>query len=247
MTPQHTGARIGRFLLCVPVSLWLLSGSAFAKTVWDGVFTEAQAQRGRTAYIQYCVGCHKADLMGIDGSMKGEFFMERRREDNLETLFLDMKATMPRGNPGGLPDQSYVDIITYLLQNNEMPAGTTELTVSLLETTDLVGKDGPKPVPNFAPVLTVGCIVETGENRWSLINASEPVRTRDSFQKIDKELAASEKRPLGRQNFRLADAENFGAGMHLEKKVQVKGVIVRSPTGNRINVNSIEPIAESCS
>lgn len=184
--------------------------------------------------------------MGIEGAMKGEFFIERRREDNLETLFLDMKATMPRGNPGGLPDQIYVDIISYLLQNNEMPAGPMELKPDMLDRIDVVGKDGPKPVPNFAPVLSVGCLIETGENRWVLINSSEPVRTRDSFKKIEKELQASETRPLGQYTFRLAEAENFDAATHVEKKVQVKGVIVRSPGGNRINVNSIEPIAESC-
>jgi hypothetical protein len=227
------------------MSLWAFTDSLLAKTVWEGIYTEVQAQRGQSAYNQWCERCHKVDLLGIEGAMKGDFFMERRREDNLETYFLDMKATMPRGNPGGLPDQMYVDIISYVLKNNEMPAGSEELKPELLEKIDLVGKDGPKPVPNFAPVLTVGCVIETGENRWVLIQASEPVRTRDSFQKIDKEIAASLQRPLGQYQFRLAEGENFGAGEHVEKKVQVKGVIVRSPTGNRINVNSIEPIAES--
>ena len=231
--------------LCIFLPCWLLGASA-KRTVWDGVYTEPQAQRGQAAYSQYCVGCHKADLAGIDGAMKGEFFMERRREDNLETLFLDTKATMPRGNPGSLPDQTYVDIISYVLENNEMPAGSTELKPDVLDKIDVIGKDGPKPVPNFAPVLSVGCLIETGENRWVLIDASEPVRTRDSFKKIEKELKASQDRPLGQNTFRMADAENFDAAANVGKKVQVKGVIVRSPTGNRINVNSIEPIAETC-
>jgi len=225
--------------------LWLVAAPP-EKTVWDGVYAAPQAQRGQAAYTQYCVGCHKADLTGIEGAMKGEFFMERRREDNLETLFLDMKATMPRGNPGSLSDQTYVDIISYVLQTNEMPAGSTELKPDVLDKVDVVGKDGPKPVPNFAPVLSVGCLIETGENRWVLINASEPVRTRDSFKKIEKELKASQDRPLGQYTFRMADAENFEAPTNVGKKVQVKGVIVRSPAGNRINVNSIEPIAETC-
>jgi len=216
------------------------------KTVWDGVYTETQAQRGRTAFTQYCERCHKQDLLGIEGAMKGDFFMERRREDVLETLFLDMKATMPRGNPGGLPDQTYVDIISYVLQNNAMPAGSIELKPDMLEKVDVIGKDGPQPVPNFAPVLSVGCLVETGENRWTLARASEPVRTRDSFQKIAKEIAASATRAPGPHNFRLADAENFSAATNVGKKVQVKGVIVRATAGNRINVNSIEPIADSC-
>src|SRR5262245_40483391 len=235
-----------RFLFCAFVFMSSFSYPLLAQTVWDGVYSAEQANRGQTAYIQYCLRCHKADLMGIDGAMKGDAFMERRREDNLETLFLDMKATMPRGNPGGLPDQTYADLIAYFLQNNDMPAGSSELKPSLLEKVQLVGKDGPKPVPNFVPVLSVGCLIQTGPNAWVLINASEPVRTRDSFKKIDKELHTSQTRALGPYTCRLADAENFDAAPNTEKKVQVKGVIVRSPTGNRINVNSIEPISEAC-
>jgi hypothetical protein len=195
--------------------------------------------------MQYCVNCHKADLMGIEGAMKGDLFMERRREDTLETLFLDMKATMPRGNPGGLPDQTYVDIISFLLKSNEMPEGSAEMKPEFLDKIGVVGKNGPQPVPNFAPVLSVGCLTQS-DNRWLLVNASEPVRTRDSFKKIEKELTSSQGRSLGQSTFRLADAENFDAVANLGKKVQVKGVIVRAPAGNRINVNSIEPIADSC-
>jgi cytochrome c5 len=223
-----------------------LSCPLFAKTVWDGVYTTAQSQRGESAYTEHCVSCHKADLTGIEGAMKGDFFMERRREDTLETLFLDMKATMPRRRPGSLPDQTYVDIISYLLQNNEMPAGDAELKPELLDKIDVVGKEGPKPVPNFAPVLSVGCLIANGENRWMLTNASEPVRTHDSFKKIEKEIKASQERALGPNTFRLADAENFDAAANVGKRVQVKGVIVRAPAGNRINVNSIEPIADTC-
>jgi mono/diheme cytochrome c family protein len=229
------------------VILWLLfSSCAFAQTVWDGVYTADQARRGQTAYLQYCVTCHKPDLLGIEAAMKGEPFIERRREDNLETLFLDMKATMPRNNPGGLPDQTYADIISYLLQNNDMPAGKTELKPELLESIQLVGKDGPRPVPNFVPVLSVGCLVQMGNSNWYLEAATEPIRTRDPFKKIDKELEASKTRPLGDYTFRLQDADDFDAFSHAEHKVQVKGVIVRSPTGTRINVNSIETLSETC-
>ena len=73
-----------------------LNSTLFAQTVWDGVYTADQATRGRTAYSQHCVTCHKPDLLGIEGAMNGEPFIERRREDNLETLFLDMRATMPQ-------------------------------------------------------------------------------------------------------------------------------------------------------
>jgi quinoprotein glucose dehydrogenase len=233
-------------LLCAFVPLCFMATSAFAQTVWDGIYTADQAKRGEAAYSQYCVRCHKADLLGIEGAMRGDPFMERRREDNLETLFLDMKATMPRGNPGGLPDQTYTDVISYLLQNNDMPAGTTELKANSLQKVQLVGKDGPKPVPNFATVLSVGCLIQTSESSWTLAQASEPVRTRDSFKKIDKELEDSKTRTLGTYTFKLQDADDFDPKPHAQQKVQVKGVLVRSPNGTRINVNSIEGVAEAC-
>jgi mono/diheme cytochrome c family protein len=233
-------------LLCAFVPFLFSAGAAFGQTVWDGVYTAEQAERGKAAYTQSCLRCHKADLLGIEDAMKGESFMERRREDSLDALFIDMKATMPRGKPGSLPDQTYTDLISYLLQNNEMPAGTVELKPGNLEKIQVVGKAGPKPVPNFATVLSVGCLVRNGADAFQLVNASEPVRTRDSFKKIDKELTASADRPPGPYTFRLADAENFDPLPHLDQKVQVKGVIVRSPTGNRINVNSIEGISDTC-
>ena len=34
------------------------------RTIWDGVFTQAQADRGRDQYRQSCASCHKADLLG---------------------------------------------------------------------------------------------------------------------------------------------------------------------------------------
>jgi cytochrome c5 len=216
------------------------------KTVWDGAYSPAQATRGEAAYAQHCLRCHKGDLEGIEGALKGESFMERRREDNLETFFIDVKATMPRGNAGGLPDGMYADIIAYILRSNSFPSGNEELKPEVMEGIQVVGKDGPKPVPNFAPVATVGCLIDTGPTTWVLINSSEPVRTRDSFERIEKELKLSATRPYGLYRFRLQDAENFDAPNFVGKKVQVKGIIVRAPAGNRINVNSIEELAPSC-
>ncbi len=39
--------------------------------------------------------------------------------------------SMPDDNPGGLPQQTYADIIAYFLQMNDLPAGDTELPTSL--------------------------------------------------------------------------------------------------------------------
>lgn len=45
-----------------------LEMNAQRRSVWDGIFTEEQATRGKAVYEQHCRSCHGADLMG-DGVM----------------------------------------------------------------------------------------------------------------------------------------------------------------------------------
>ena len=44
--------------------LLVAQGAPSGGTVWDGVFTEAQASRGEAAYGRSCAVCHKEDLLG---------------------------------------------------------------------------------------------------------------------------------------------------------------------------------------
>ena len=102
------------------------------RTVWDGVYTQAQAERGRTEYDVWCASCHQSDLTG--GVLVGddeapslrsmEKLLERRDLDNVFTF---IKSGMPKEEPGSLKDETYVDILTYLLQENGFPAGAAEL------------------------------------------------------------------------------------------------------------------------
>ena len=38
------------------------------RTVWDGVYTEGQAERGQVLYTEACSACHAADLRGDNTS-----------------------------------------------------------------------------------------------------------------------------------------------------------------------------------
>ena len=35
-------------------------------TVWQGVYTEAQAKRGQSEYTTHCANCHRDDLTGYN-------------------------------------------------------------------------------------------------------------------------------------------------------------------------------------
>lgn len=112
-----------------------LGGSAQMASVWDGVFTDAQAQRGRAIYPSSCGYCHGRRLNGApdDPDMRPSPPLARARflriweGRSLATLFEYTKATMPESNPESLTDEEYVDVIAYMLSVGGLPAGTVEL------------------------------------------------------------------------------------------------------------------------
>ena len=224
-------------------------------TVWDGVYTADQADRGRTGFTANCTSCHAENGSAMpDPRLRGETFMERWREDSIDGFFEQMRLTMPpnrRGNAPRLSDAVFLDILAYIFQGNNFPAGSDELIVSALPGIRMVGKDGPKPVPNFSLVQVVGCLTPRSPASWMLVNATEPVRTRDGEDISPAELKAAEDAAAGKQTIRLNDTYEVVAGFlpetHQGQKVAAKGFIVRQDDGaKRINVSWIRMVASSC-
>ncbi len=104
-------------------------------SVWDGVFTEAQAERGQTVYSGACSSCHGRRLNGApdDPDMRSTSPLARARflrvweGRSLATLFEYTRATMPESNPGSLTNDEFVDVIAYMLSVGGMPVGDDEL------------------------------------------------------------------------------------------------------------------------
>jgi mono/diheme cytochrome c family protein len=224
-----------------------------AKTVLDGVFSEDQAKRGQAAYTAHCSVCHGAALDGVSApALTGNRFLERWREDTLDTIYNYIKENMPLNRAPGaprIPDSDYLDILTHILNVNGYRSGPDELTADLTGKVTLVGKNGPQPVPDGSLVITVGCLSQNREGVWLLFNATEPARTRRSTASTPAELAASSQRPLGTLIFRLADLEavpSFAPESHKGHKMQAKGYLVRQPGAERINLSSIEMLSAEC-
>jgi mono/diheme cytochrome c family protein len=99
------------------------------RTVWAGVYTEAQAVRGKQAYIDNCASCHGEGLQGADlaPALKGEDFLLRWSAQPVHGLATAIAKTMPLTAPGSLSDALNADITAYVLQVNKFPAGKTEL------------------------------------------------------------------------------------------------------------------------
>lgn len=99
------------------------------RSVRDGVYSEAQAERGRAQYEQNCASCHAENLQGGDAGpgLIGEGFLSPWIDLSMNDLFERTRVSMPQDRPGQLSRAAYVDVLTYLLKMNTFPAGGREL------------------------------------------------------------------------------------------------------------------------
>lgn len=87
----------------------------------QGVYTREQWMRGRDVYAGLCVSCHQAI------THVGPMFTTSWAGKKLSDLFGFLRERMPKNDPGGLSEQEYVDVMSYMLRLNGMPAGVDEL------------------------------------------------------------------------------------------------------------------------
>jgi quinoprotein glucose dehydrogenase len=112
-------------ILIAAVLFWLQT----AATVKDGVYTEAQASRGKETYASACAGCHGDTLEGSGQipPLAGAEFLNNWNGQTLADLFDKMKTTMPADAPGKFSNQENVDLVAFVLSFNKFPAGSAEL------------------------------------------------------------------------------------------------------------------------
>ena len=104
-------------------------GSGPRQTVLDGVYTIDQARRGRVAYDESCGDCHQRDLSGGDrgSALAGDEFVKAWLSLSVGDLFDRVRTSMPMDRPGSLTPEMTSDIVAYMLQANDYPAGGVEL------------------------------------------------------------------------------------------------------------------------
>jgi mono/diheme cytochrome c family protein len=221
------------------------------KTAREGVYTEAQAERGKKVYEANCVTCHLPDLDGSanpDASARGaplvgSRFVQDFGESRVSALFNKMKRDMPSGRPGTLTDQEYLDAAAFVLQRNQFPAGATELTEETAGEFWIPGAGGAEGLQNYTFVTTVGCLHQDPTRSWFLTSAQELKKT---------ELSAAGGAPTAASNgpgeftFRLLDAISYNPDPHKDHQVRITGHMVRLGAEIRVNVSSLEMIGTSC-
>ena len=224
------------------------------RTTLDGVYTEAQAERGAGEFSRHCARCHGENLDGIGAApmLYSSRFIDRFREDSLRGLFDYTAANMPldaRPAPGGLRETQYLDLLAYLLSVNDQPSGAGELASADLDRTRLVGPEGPQPLPPSTTVRVVGCLAQAS-GQWTVTRASAPARVRKADTTDAAELERSGHAPLGTLQFRLPnlsdDHPTSALTGQIAKKVQIKGVLNGDGPAARISTLSFEPLNQDC-
>jgi quinoprotein glucose dehydrogenase len=99
------------------------------KSVWDGVYSEEQATRGKALYAQECSSCHGGELTGGEMAppLAGGEFMAGWDGLTIGDLFERIRISMPQNAPGSLSGQQNADILAFVFSSNKFPAGTTEM------------------------------------------------------------------------------------------------------------------------
>jgi mono/diheme cytochrome c family protein len=208
------------------------------RTAWDGVYTEAQADRGATAFGQSCSGCH---ALAADGKapLVGQPFWKSFQQKTVADLLAYVSANMPNGNPNSLNESTYRDIVALMLKSNGFPAGNTELRRDNIASVQIVPKDGGTELPEDALVRVVGCLARSGSN-WVITNATSPERAESVAQGGEDAT-----RPLGTRTmplkFVLTKLDPLAGS-----RVVVNGLLIGDGGKDGINVTTVARVARKC-
>ena len=115
-------------VLALPFVQWTLHAKT-SESIWNGSYSAAQAERGAEQYREHCASCHGDNLRG-DGhasGLMGMSFMFVWEGRTLGELYEKIRNDMPANQPRSLTAGAYADILAFILQFNEFPAGDTEL------------------------------------------------------------------------------------------------------------------------
>ena len=213
--------------------------------IWAGVYTTAQADRGRSVIDHHCSECHHSDLSGGEGpALVGPTFMVKWEMLTVERLFHKIRDTMPESG-SDVTELEKLDAVAYILQQNGFPAGAAELTDApgALAALRMVPRDGPQPPRTGALVQAVGCLQEAAGNKWVLTGSTDPhVTTPDPLSAADMQALSAA--PPGTNTIELLGI--YPPVPLAQNTVLIRGLFIKTATAMRINVTSTELIHLEC-
>jgi mono/diheme cytochrome c family protein len=112
-------------LACLVMAVTCAAAQDEPRTVWDGIYTIEQAERGQGLVDEYCAVCHGKNLRGSQGApaIAGVALLYLWDGRTLGELLETISTTIPPGQGGALTDQEYVDVLAIMLQRSDFPTG----------------------------------------------------------------------------------------------------------------------------
>ena len=232
--------QLARFLLLASavVSLATAQTSTERRTVWDGVYTEAQAARGTMAFGQSCAGCHALAAQG-KAPLVGDAFWKSFAQKNLGDLLDFVSTYMPNGSPGSLTENTYRDIVALMLKSNGFPAGSAELQRDSAPNVLIAQKDGRTELPANALARVVGCLARSGAD-WIVTRATAPERAERSIGGAEDATRALGSRTIALK-FVLTHLDALAGS-----RVAVSGLLIGEGGVDGINVTTVNRVAPKC-
>ena len=100
------------------------------RTIWDGVFTQAQSDAGKVLYTGSCQTCHGPTGRGGPGGpgITGANLNKNWEETSLFDFYTFAHTNMPPGKAGSIGnEQDYVNVVAYIMDMHGADAGESEL------------------------------------------------------------------------------------------------------------------------
>ena len=208
------------------------------RTVWDGVYTDAQATRATGVFGASCAGCHTLTAEG-NRPLSGDRFWQNHTQKSVADLLNYISKNMPNGNGGSLSQESYNDITALILRSNGLPAGSTELSPQTITGVQIIPKDGPGELPANTLVRVVGCLAKSG-NEWTLTSATKPVRT-DKTQSDPADATVALGSGTIALKFVLTKLDSF-----VGQRMSVAGMLIGAGGAGGINVAVVNRVGDAC-
>jgi mono/diheme cytochrome c family protein len=207
-------------------------------TVWDGVYTDAQAERATVIFGASCSNCHTLGAQG-NRPLSGDKFWQSYTQKTVGDLLTFVKTSMPNGSPGSLPAATYDDLVALILKSNGFPAGTVEVAPETVAKVQIVPKGGAGELPANTLVGVVGCLTKSGSD-WVLTSATAPQRIDKTGPRPDDAT-----RPLGERTmalkFVLTRLDTF-----VGQRMSASGMLIGLGGADGLNVSTVNRVAETC-
>jgi mono/diheme cytochrome c family protein len=96
------------------------------QTVKSGIYSKEQAERGKAVYDKICVACHTfkpSEKSKDNPDLGGDAFLTKWDQKTLHELATVIYTTMPNDGSAVIDEAQTMDVVAYILQQNNFPAG----------------------------------------------------------------------------------------------------------------------------